>query len=341
MPGMHGHDVCQILKEDENLKFIPVVFVSALWSIDAEVRGLQLGAVDYLPKPVNIEIARNRIHNLILMERNRKDLEAQRDCLEGSVQERTEALSIARETAEAAIRTKTIFLSNMSHELLTPLKGIMGMIGLLQRRLEEPKIKSYLSKAEDASQTLLSLINDLLSYSRIEANRINLKCVGFSVGDVLRGVINLQVPKANKKNVFLTYMLPDELDSLVLHGDPVCLRHILSNLVSNAVKFTDEGSIEVSVNVLSHIDGNILLRFTVMDSGVGIDAKSQKRIFHAFEQVDTSLTRRHGGVGLGLAICKQLVRVLDGEIDVQSELGVGSVFSFTARFAASSEVGVK
>ena len=326
MPEMDGYEVCQRLKADEHLECIPVVFVTALCDLDAEAKGLQLGAVDYLSKPINVNIARHRIHNLILMERLRREVEAQRDHLEEMVQARTEALSIAK---EAASRAKSTFLANMSHELRTPLNGIMGMIGLVLRKIDDPQIKDRLLKAELASQNLLAIINDVLDISKIEAERLTLEHVDFPVGMVLENVRSLMTPKSHEKRLDLAISMSNELAALHVRGDPLRLGQILLNLVGNAIKFTESGRVEVGVTQLPNQDGKLLLRFMVSDSGIGIAPEDQRRVFSAFEQADASTTRRHGGTGLGLAICKRLVHLMGGEISVQSAAQQGSTFTFT------------
>lgn len=328
MPEMDGYEVCQKLKENESLKSTPVVFVTALSDLDAEAKGLQLGAVDYIAKPINVNIARRRIHNLIQMESLRREVEAQRDHLEEMVQARTEALSIAKDAAESACRAKTSFLTNMSHELLTPLNGIMGMISLVLRKVDDPQIKDRLLKAESASQNLLAIIHNVLDVSKFESDQLTLERVNFPVGMVLEHVRCLMVPKAQEKDIELTIITPDEISTLYAYGDPIRLGQILLTLVGNAIKFTETGAIDVIAQLLPRQDEKVELQFMVSDSGIGIAPENHQRIFKAFEQADASMTRQHGGAGLGLAICQRLVHLMGGDIAVQSALQKGSTFTF-------------
>jgi CheY-like chemotaxis protein/nitrogen-specific signal transduction histidine kinase len=255
------------------------------------------------------------------------------------VQARTEALSIAKEAAESASRAKTTFLANMSHELRTPLNGIMGMIGLVLRKIDDPLLVDRLRKAELASQNLLAIINDVLDISKIEAERLALEQIDFPVGMVLENVRSLMTPKAQDKRIDLDVSITEELAGLHVRGDPLRLGQVLLNLVSNALKFTDNGGVDLSVEQLPDRDGKLQLRFAVSDSGMGIATEDQRRIFSSFEQADASMTRRHGGTGLGLAICKRLVHLMGGEIEVHSALHLGSIFSFTVLMDAGLAAG--
>jgi len=333
MPEMDGYEVCRRLKHAPDTQHIPVIFVTARGDVSDEEHGLLLGAADYITKPIKAGIVLQRVRNLLERERLRKEVEAHRDQLEARVAERTLALSIAKEAAETANRAKSVFLANMSHELRTPMNGIIGMADLVRRRVTDPKALDQLGKLAHSAQHLLGIINDILDISKIEAERLSLEQTVFRLGAVLENLHDLIGHKAAEKNLLLHIDPPAALTRLALKGDPLRLGQILLNLVGNAVKFTEAGSITVRILLAEETPSDILLRFEVQDSGPGIATEDQKRLFTAFEQADASTTRKHGGTGLGLAIAKRLAQMMGGRIGVDSALGQGSTFWFTARLA--------
>ena len=268
-------------------------------------------------------------------EREKAQLELlrHRDNLESEVKERTLALSIAKDAAEAASRAKSTFLANMSHELRTPMNGIMGMVELALRRTTDEKARAQLGKAKQSSQILLAVINDILDISKIEAERLVLEKTEFKLGEVLENVTSLIAMRVAENGLALHVEVSPEIAAQTLLGDPLRLGQVLLNFTGNAVKFTSEGSVTIRVRPVEETSGTALLRFEVEDTGIGISPNDQTRLFTAFEQADGSMTRKYGGTGLGLAICKQLSHLMGGEVGVESVPGQGSTFWFTARLS--------
>jgi signal transduction histidine kinase/ActR/RegA family two-component response regulator len=269
-------------------------------------------------------------------------LVALRGRLEQEVVDRTAALVSAREAADAANHAKSLFLSNMSHELRTPLNGVMGMIGLALGRATDPRQIDWLQKANSSAAHLLSIINDVLDLAKIEADKLTLVQVDFRLGSVLDLLVDLLTGQATGKGVgFSVDIDPPQLAGQHLLGDAQRLRQVLLNLAGNAVKFTDVGSVCISVSQVQAAHDELLLRFEVRDTGLGISPDDLGRLFKEFAQVDNSSTRLRGGTGLGLAICKRLVEAMRGEIGVESVPGVGSTFWFTARFGVAEAQPVR
>ena len=243
-------------------------------------------------------------------------------------------LQEARDLADRANAAKSTFLANMSHEIRTPMNGIVGMVDMLKRSPLESHQLDQLAVIDTSADALLELINDILDLSKIEAGGLELERVEFALWDVLEGVMKLMAMRAHEKGLELVcHVHPGVPEGLT--GDPTRLRQIVVNLIGNAIKFTTEGEITVEVRCESRNETEAQLRVAVRDTGVGIPADKQALIFEAFSQADSSTTREYGGTGLGLDISRQLVELMGGRIWVESELGVGSTFQFTAPFGVS------
>jgi signal transduction histidine kinase len=260
-----------------------------------------------------------------------RQLADQRDHLEDTVQERTMALSLAKEAAEAASRAKSTFLSHMNHELRTPMDAIIGISHLLRRNNQDTAQLTKLDTIDQAATHLLQILNDILDLSKIDADRMTLEQNVFTLGTLTDDLSNLLTPRAESAHLRFSLDIDSRLRGIQLLGDPLRLKQILLNLVGNAIKFTERGEVRVLVHIVEDTPASLLIEFSVWDTGIGIAPEAIERIFRPFEQADDTTERKYGGAGLGLPICQRLARLMDGEIGVVSTPGAGSVFTFAIR----------
>ncbi len=334
MPEIDGLDVLtSVTKESPGT---PIIVVSGTGVIQDVIDALRLGAWDYLVKPISdLAVLEHAVVKCLERARLLKENQLYREHLEEEVksrtadlEKRTEELLKAKDTAEEANLAKSRFLTTMSHELRTPMNGVLGMAQLALLTELTDQQRYYLEIISQSGRALMDILNEILDLSRIEANKIELEEIEFNLGESLESIIRLFSGSADAKGLLLNCRIPVHIP-VDLIGDPIRLNQVLSNLIANALKFTEKGEISITINKLKETEDSVDLFFGVSDTGIGISQEKLDVIFQPFSQVDNSTTRKYGGTGLGLTIVKSLVELMGGMISVESEAGAGSTFWVT------------
>jgi len=318
MPGIDGLGVLELIRAKHSLIPLPVIMVTAKDEGDFVVRALDLGANDYVTKPLDFPVVLARVRTQLRMKRLEQEVQG------------------ARDAAVRASQAKSNFLAGISHEIRTPVNAIVGMTDLLSETHLDTKQTEYLRVLNGAAESLLALLDDILDLSRIEAGKVDLEQAPFDLREVMDSAIRVVQVRAREKELPLESEIAPDV-ALRRVGDARRLAQVLVNLLGNAVKFTHRGSVRLRVERDPTADPDSGVRFTVCDTGIGIAPDRQEAIFETFEQADPAVARVYGGTGLGLSICRQLVERMGGRISVASEPGKGSTFWFSLPLPVASE----
>ncbi|MCF8219644.1 MAG: response regulator [Bacteroidales bacterium] len=332
MPDMDGFETLKHIREQENTRYLPVIFISAIFQEEEYVlKGIQEGAVDFIYKPIQPQILRGKVQVFLDLYEQQKRVEKlfeEQKAINRELEEIKAKETRARQKAEEATKSKSRFLANMSHEIRTPLNGILGMTDIMKDTSLTNEQKEYLDTISSSGDSLLEIINDVLDFSKIESSQMAIDKHPFQLEKEILELKKILYHKAEQKGIELKTSISEEIPAN-LFGDSSRIRQILTNLVNNAVKFTHEGYVKISVSKTHDKFDNPLLLYEVTDTGIGIQQENLDKLFHEFSQAEIDTSKKYGGTGLGLAISKMLAEAMEGEIGVKSIYGNGSTFWFT------------
>ncbi len=328
MPEINGFEFVSLLKSNPKTNHIMAIMVTAISKEDRYLlKGLESGAIDYLYKPLNPEITVAKVTSFVNQIHIQEEIKQKNIALEESKKQ----LTLAKEEAEEARKSKESFLANMSHEIRTPINGIIGIIHMLRNSQLNNEQQDWIHRLDIASNSLLLIINDILDISKIDSGMMKVENESFSIRQKLEDIRNIFKVKATDKQLGFEMDIDPRLPNYV-KSDPLRIQQIINNFISNSLKFTENGKITLKAEVLEQSSAESTVRMTVTDTGIGIKPDAIDKIFLAFEQADDGITKKFGGTGLGLAIVKRLADLLNGTVEATSVYGEGSAFSFQATF---------
>lgn len=333
MPGMDGYETLSLMRTRRKTRYLPVIFVSAIHQSDLHIiKGIESGAVDFIPKPIIPEILIGKVRVFLDLYLQKQELVNLLHRLDIQNNELKEQRSIAQKANEA----KSLYLAYMSHEIRTQLNGIIGLSKILSTTELNPEQRGLMDTIVVSGDNLLGIINEILDFSKIESGQVSLDIVETDLLKLLANVRNLLSFKADEKGIFFKIETDEGIENKVM-ADGLRLNQIITNLVNNALKFTEKGGVTIRLIRVGEDAEKIKLRFEIADTGIGIPEEVQSRLFTDYIQADASTSRIYGGTGLGLAISKKLVSLMDGSIGVSSRAGVGSVFWFEVPFTKATQ----
>lgn len=333
MPGMDGFETAQWIKSREKTKTVPIIFITAApEEQDQSFTAYSVGAIDYMVKPFVPRTLKSKIEGFVSIYLTQKKLQLQTELLN----ERTRELERAKEAAEQAAQAKSQFLATMSHEIRTPMNGVMAMADLLLETELTDEQREYAEMIRRSGGALLYIINDILDLSKTESGKMAIKEEPLNLRACLIETFEIFHPDFRHKHLEMTYDIGTSIPDCLI-GDEARLRQVLINLIGNAVKFTEQGGVHVSVNGKRRGEDRMELEFRVTDTGIGIPTEKRELLFQPFSQVDSSLTRKYSGTGLGLAICRNLVQLMDGTIRLEENDRPGAEFVFTVMVKGCDE----